>query len=325
MPSRREFLGGATILAGLAAASSLRAGAPEIESRSPSGARARVLGTVQDGGLPQLGCERACCVAARRDPSRARRVASIGVSSREAGSVILVDATPDLRSQVAELRDASGIAATPGLPVDAILLTHAHIGHYTGLMYLGRESMAARAVPVLATPGMVAFLRANKPWSRLVEWGHVSLEAIEPGSPRRIAPGIEAEAMRVPHRNEDADTVAYFLTGPAKRLLYVPDTDAWEKWPRPLASILADVDIALLDGTFFGPGEIPGRDASQVPHPLMRSTIDLLARRGAAGRCRVLFTHLNHSNPALDPSSPEAAAIVAAGLSVAEEGMELAL
>jgi pyrroloquinoline quinone biosynthesis protein B len=239
--------------------------------------------------------------------------------------VILVDATPDLRSQAADLRDASGLAAAPGLPVDAILLTHAHIGHYTGLMYLGRESMAARAVPVLATPRMAAFLKSNRPWSRLVEWGHVSLGTIEPGSRRALAPGIEVEAIAVPHRNEDADTIGFLLRGPAKRLLYVPDTDAWERWPRPLASILEEVDVAILDGTFFDSGEIPGRDASLVPHPLMRSTMDLLAGTVAVRRCLILFTHLNHTNPALDPLSPEAASIRAAGLSVAEEGMEFAL
>jgi len=153
----------------------------------------------------------------------------------------------------------------------------------------------------------------------------MSLETLEPGLLRKLAPGIEVEAIAAPHRNEDADTVGFLFTGPSKRLLYVPDTDAWEKWPRPLTSILEGIDVALLDGTFFDAGEIPGRDASEVPHPLIRTTMASLGDLAARGRPRILFTHLNHGNPALDPSSAEAAAILAAGFAVAEDGMEFAL
>jgi len=237
--------------------------------------------------------------------------------------VVLVDATPDIRSQIAELRESCGLEAAPGLPVDRIFLTHAHTGHYTGLIHLGRESMAARSVPVMVTPRMGEFLKSNKPWSRLVEWGHVRLETLGPGAWKDS--GLAVEAIPVPHRDEDSDTVGFVFSGPTRRLLYVPDTDAWVKWRRPLESYLAEVDFALLDGTFFDGAELPGRDLSQVPHPLMKATLQMLGGKAGASRCRVLFTHLNHSNPALDPGSAEAALVRAAGFEVAREGMEFPL
>jgi pyrroloquinoline quinone biosynthesis protein B len=250
--------------------------------------------------------------------------------------VTLVDATPDIRSQIAELRESAGTEAAPGIPADRILLTHAHTGHYTGLIHLGRESMAARGAPVLATSRMRAFLESNKPWSRLVEWGHIALRTLEPGgrvdlaSPRSgppgsVAPGISVEAISVPHRGEDSDTVGFIFRGPRRRLLYVPDTNAWATWPRPLESYLAEVDVALLDGTFFDGSELPGRDLREIPHPFITATMEILGKRAGSGRCRVLFTHLNHTNPALDADSGEAARVRDSGFEIAREGMEFAL
>jgi len=312
---------GAASWAGLAA----RPGGGAVEPPARPRVRARVLGVAQDGGLPHLGCRRSCCVAARRDPSRARRVASLGVSVTPSGPVLLVDATPDLRSQIEDLRAAAGVEPAAGRPVDGILLTHAHTGHYAGLIQLGREAMGATQVPVLATTRMCAFLRANKPWSRLVEWGHVRLDPLEPGTRRSLAPDLTVEVLAVPHRDEDSDTVAYLFTGPSRRLLYVPDTDAWEKWTRPIATVVSEVDVALLDGTFFGAEEVAGRDLAEIPHPTIPRTMELLAEQAASGRCLILFTHLNHTNPALDGSSDASRAIIQRGFRVAGEGMEFAL
>ena len=295
--------------------------------RLEGGARvtARVLGTVQDGGLPHLGCAKACCVAARQDPSLRRRVACLGLSVAPAGPCILVDATPDLPSQAAELRATAGLSAPPGRPVDAILLTHAHMGHYTGLVHLGREAAAADALPVHATPRMCAFLTANGPWRRLVEWGHIRLEPLEPGRRRSLAPGLEVEALSAPHRDEDSDTVGFVFHGPARSLLYLPDTDAWRRWDPPVTALIGRVGIALIDGTFFDGGEVTWRDPSEIPHPTISESMDLLGEAASSGGCRIFFTHLNHSNPALARGSEAAGEIVRRGFAVASEGMEIGL
>jgi pyrroloquinoline quinone biosynthesis protein B len=237
----------------------------------------------------------------------------------------MVDATPDIRSQAEDLIEAAGVEPGPGRILDGILITHAHVGHYAGLVHLGREAMATRSQPVLASPRMCAFLRSNKPWSRLVEWGHVELRPLKPAGTADLGGGLTVSALAVPHRDEDSDTVGYILDGGTRRILYVPDTDAWERWPRSLESVLANVDVAFLDGTFFDGGEIPGRDPAEIPHPLIRRTMDRLGERSTSISPRVIFTHLNHSNPAMDPRSPAAEEILRRGYEVAAEGMELPL
>ena len=131
-----------------------------------------MLGIAQDGGVPHAGCHQALCEEARRDPSKRRLVASLGLLDPAAGKRFLIDATPDFAAQMELLG---------GLP-DAILLTHAHIGHYLGLAQLGREVLGARKVPVYATPSMAKFLRENGPWKRLVGLENIVVNELPPGA-----------------------------------------------------------------------------------------------------------------------------------------------
>jgi pyrroloquinoline quinone biosynthesis protein B len=180
--------------------------APRASGAGPAAAsvEALVLGTAQDGGVPHLACRQELCVAARADPSRRRLVASLGLVDPAAEKRFLIDATPDFAQQVERLG---------GMP-DAILLTHAHIGHYLGLAQLGREVAGTRALPVYCTASMAKFLRENRPWSRLVERGNIALREVEPGKEFLLTANLRATAMRVPHRDEDSDTVAYLVQGP---------------------------------------------------------------------------------------------------------------
>ena len=257
--------------------------------------RALVLGIAQDGGVPHIGCTQPRCVRARRDPSRRERVACLGLIDDRAGARFLIDATPDLPSQLESLNRGRALA-DPRRPVDGILLTHAHIGHYTGLMYLGREALGARAVPVYATARMASFLKTSGPWSQLVALGQIDLREIEPGHEVVLTPSLAVTPVRVPHRDELSDTVGYVVRGPAAALLYLPDIDKWEKWDRRVEDEVARVGTALLDGTFFSTDELPGRSRAEVPHP----TIGETAARLAALSSRVAFVHLNHTNPVLE-------------------------
>jgi pyrroloquinoline quinone biosynthesis protein B len=271
-----------------------------------------VLGTAQDGGVPHLGCRQELCVAARQDPSKRRRVASLGLIDPAAGKRFVIDATPDFAEQVELLG---------GMP-DAILLTHAHIGHYLGLAQLGREVAGTRGLPVYCTASMAKFLRENRPWSRLVERGNIALSEIEPGKAFALTPNLRATAIRVPHRDEDSDTVAYLLQGLSGRLLWLPDIDRWEKWDRRLEDFAADRALTMfLDGTFFSADEIPGRAITDIPHPLVPDTARRLLAEGRPA-ARVYYVHLNHTNRLFW----DAAAIrdlEASGLSVAPEGLRI--
>lgn len=290
------------------AALALLAGAASGAAEPPY---ALVLGVAQDGGVPHAGCRQRPCEEARKDPSKRKLVASLGLVDPAAGKRFLIDATPDFAQQIERLG---------GLP-DAILLTHAHIGHYLGLALLGREVLGARRVPVYATASMAAFLRANGPWKRLVGLENIEVREIEIGKPFPLTPTLTATAIQVPHRDEDSDTVAFLIAGPRRRLLWLPDIDKWEKWDRRIEEMLRDPSLtAFVDGTFFSADEIPGRSIAEIPHPLVPET---MGRFGTAPpRGRLFFVHLNHTNRLLwDRSAGRG--LRKKGFDVAAEGMKL--
>ena len=284
----------------------------------PAPVRAVVLGVAQDGGVPHIGCTQRLCEDARRDPSQRQRVACLGLVDESAGQRFLIDATPDLASQIESLGGPA--VADPRRPVDGILLTHAHVGHYTGLMYLGREALGARGVPVYATPRMTRFLRENGPWNLLVSLGNIDLREIEAGREVALTPGLRVTPVLVPHRDELSDTVGFRVRGPSRSLLYVPDIDKWERWDRKVEDEVGGADTALLDGTFEDAGEVPGRALADIPHPLVGET----ATRLAAVKGRVLFIHLNHTNRLLWDAGAQRD-LAAKGFRVARDGEELPL
>ena len=291
-----------------------RPAGPSVSKPSPP-VRAVVLGIAQDGGVPHIGCRQPLCVSARRDPGRRQRVACLGLIDDTSGQRFLIDATPDLAAQIDSLNEGR-VPANPRRPVDGILLTHAHVGHYTGLMYLGREALGADDVLVLCTPRMAAFLGENEPWKQLVAQRRIEVRDVMPG--HEVALGhFRVTPVLVPHRDEITDTVGYRIRGPSRSLLYIPDIDKWERWDRQVADEVAAVDVALLDGTFEDAGEVPGRSLADVPHPLVGET---MARLGApALRGRVHFIHLNHTNRLLWDADALRGAL-ARGFRVARDG-----
>ena len=281
-----------------------------------------VLGSGQDGGVPHAACSCVRCERALRDPAFRRRGPSLGLCV-PGSKPWMIDASPDFPEQLANLAPG-GDGGVDRAPLGGLFLTHAHVGHYAGLVHLGREVVGARGVPVHATPAMARFLQTNAPWEQLVELGNVVLRPAEPGTPVELGSGIRVIAFPVPHRDEYADTVGYRIEGPDVTVLYVPDTDRWETWDPPLETRLERVDVALLDATFHDLGELPGRMIEEVPHPPMTVTMDRLQSRVDAG-LRVVFTHLNHSNPAADPDSEAARACRARGFEIARDGDAIAL
>jgi pyrroloquinoline quinone biosynthesis protein B len=286
---------------------------------APARVYAVVLGIAQDGGFPHIGCHQPPCKAARQRPGRRERVSSLGLVDERSGRRYLIDATPDLPSQLETL-----LGGRPGTdrqrPVDGIFLTHAHIGHYTGLMYLGREALGARAVPVYATRRMGRFLRDNGPWGQLVALGQVELREMAAGEEIALGPDLKVTPLAVPHRDEYSDTVAFRVRGPSRSVLFVPDIDKWERWDRRLEDEAAAVDAALLDGTFLEAGELPGRSLAEIPHPLVEET----AARVAGLRGRVFFIHLNHTNRLLWDGAARRR-LQARGLEVARDGQTFPL
>jgi pyrroloquinoline quinone biosynthesis protein B len=287
--------------------------APQAAAPQAGAPQAIVLGIAQDGGVPHPGCHQPLCSDARRDPAKRRLVASLGLIDEAAGKRFLIDATPDFGEQMERLG---------GLP-DGVLLTHAHIGHVTGLLQLGREVLGARRVPVYCTASMARFLRENRPWSRLVALENIVIREVAYDQEFALTDRLRATAIRVPHRDEDSDTVAFLVRGPEHAVLWLPDIDKWEKWDRSLPDLLGDPGLtAFVDGTFFSADEIPGRSIEQIPHPLVPETARIVARTsgGSSVAGRVFLVHLNHTNRLL--WVPTA---LPAGLGLAAEGQRVPL
>lgn len=282
---------------------------------------ALVLGTIQDGGIPQVGCYTPRCDRARSHP---RYVASLALIHPERRHYYLVDATPDITRQLDLIEGAEfrGRAANRR-PFDGIFLTHAHIGHYLGLAQLGREGLGMQRTPVYCTPAMVEYLSGNGPWSLLVDEGRIHFPVVPVGRWFEVDEWLSVRMIRVPHRPEFSDTVGFAFRGPGSSLLYVPDIDGWEAWDQSVADAVGEVDAALLDGSFFSGGEVPGRAVEDIPHPLIPHTMDLLEESVRAG-ARVVFTHFNNTNPVLD-GGKETAEVMRRGFELAREGMRIPL
>lgn len=283
------------------------------DGRTMGAMQVRVLGSAQDGGVAQVGCFCAACQQVRLGKKPAPWVASLALVDVDSRTWWLIDASPDFPVQYDSM-------LVEGLTLVGIFLTHAHAGHYTGLMYLGREIMGVQAMPVYCTAKMAEFLVTNAPWQQLVTLGNIELRPVEPGV--RLG-AVYVQAMVVPHRNEYADTVGYLLHGPDKRLLYIPDIDRWDTWDHAIAQMVAAVDFALLDGTFFDEAEVRriGRSPAEIPHPLVTVTMGQLE----AVADRVYFTHLNHTNPLWDEQSAPSQAMRRRGFHLCARGQSFEL
>jgi pyrroloquinoline quinone biosynthesis protein B len=274
-----------------------------------------VLGIAQDGGLPQAGCRKRCCASGRRED-----VASLALVDPATRRWWLFDATPDFPRQLARMgREA------PACTLAGVFLTHAHVGHYAGLLHLGREVMGARGVRAWAMPRMRDFLAANGPWSQLVRLGNIALAPLAADSSVALGGSLRVTPFVVPHRDEFSETVGFRIAGPRGAVAWLPDIDKWERWDRRVEGLLDEVDMAYLDATFFDGAELPGRDMREIPHPFVVESLDRFAALPAATRARVRFIHLNHTNPALVPGGPARRRVERAGMRVAVAGERVAL
>ncbi len=292
---------------------------PETRPGAPFGV---VLGTAQDGGLPQMGGVAPEDESAREDPKRRRLVASLLIVDPLSQERFLIDATPDIREQVElanRLAPRPRSSARPPL-FDAIALTHAHVGHYAGLMHLGREAYGADRQRVMVSDRMARFLETNGPWDLLVKLRHIQVERFEADMEVKLNERLLITPIAVPHRDEYSDTFGFIVRGPSRSILWLPDIDKWERWDRRIEEVIESVDLAYVDGTFFDAGELPGREMSEIPHPFISESLRRFAALPEKQRRKVVFVHLNHTNPAATPGSAAQRAIEKAGMRVAREG-----
>ena len=272
-----------------------------------------VLGIAQDGGAPHAGCEKSCCFELW-ESGKKEKVSSIGIVNPLTKQSWMFDATPDFPSQYRILTENHNTELV------GIFLTHAHIGHYTGLLHLGREVMGEKNVPVYAMSRMKRFLETNGPWSQLVNLKNINLKLIENNKDIKIGEQLFIEPFLVPHRDEYSETVGYRIIGKEKSLAFIPDIDKWEKWHGSIFQLVLNTDILLLDGTFYSQNEIPHRNMAEIPHPFIIESMETLSELNSENRSKVHFIHFNHSNPAIKDNSPAYHTIKSKRFNLAREG-----
>ncbi|MEP0213693.1 MAG: MBL fold metallo-hydrolase [Cellulophaga sp.] len=275
-----------------------------------------ILGTVQDAGSPQIGCKKDCCKDLFTNPDASRKVVSLGVIDTKNKATFLFEATPDIATQVKALKNSANFNAkeTP----TGIFLTHAHIGHYAGLMFLGKEAMNANCAAVYAMPKMKTYLENNGPWSQLVANKNIEIKATENNKKIQLTPSLKVVPFTVPHRDEFSETVGYTIIGPNKSALFIPDIDKWNKWEQDIIAEIAKVDYAFIDATFYDAEEINNRDISEIPHPFIVESMELFKELPKAEKSKINFIHFNHTNPALNIESAKAKQIIQNGFNIAQ-------
>ena len=279
-----------------------------------------ILGNTQDAGLPHIGCQHPFCED-NLNVYEEHYTTSIAVVNSDLKKYILFEATPDITFQLNNLK--KNIFDEFLLP-ESIYITHAHIGHYTGLMYFGREALGSKELIVRVLPRMSNFLQNNGPWSQLVDINNIKIKEINFGLSTNELSNIIVTPVQVPHRDEYSETAGYIIEGKNKKALFIPDIDKWEKWDRNLSQLAEEFDFLLIDATFYDSKEI-NRDISEIPHPLVTETIDLLSGLHVENRSKVYFIHMNHTNMMLDPDSELSKLVTSKGFNIARLGQKLYL
>lgn len=283
---------------------------PLLAQAQPS-FKLHVLGTVQDGGSPHVGCVKSCCTDLSLEAKELRKVSCLAVKNDNSEDFYIFDATPDFSSQIK-------LVNKDRMP-KGIFLTHAHIGHYTGLMYLGREAKGAKNVPVYGMSRMLDFINNNGPWSQLMALENIVLKKLTKGKEEEIEKGFTVTPIQVPHRDEFSETVGFIISLNSKKVLFLPDIDKWEKWETKIEELIPEVDLAFIDATFYDQNEI-ARDMSEVPHPFVVESMARLRHLSKKDKLKVNFIHLNHSNPLLKKESEAYKNVIAKDFNVAKFG-----
>ena len=294
---------------------------PNIAKPIKDSSYLKILGVSQDGGYPQIGCTKACCTAIKQGKETRKNVVALGLVNNN--KYWLFEATPDIGVQL-DLMQKEVKTKYFQLP-QGIFISHAHMGHYTGLQFLGREALGANHIPVYAMPKMEAFLKNNGPWSQLVQLNNISLKPIQHKQPIVLDDQLSVTPILVPHRDEFSETIGFIIQSRSKKVLFIPDIDKWEKWEEQIVEMIKSVDLALIDGTFFQNGELPKRDMTEVPHPFVEESLKKFANLTAKDKSKICFIHFNHTNPLIQKKSSQKDLLIKLGYQVAEEGMRFTL
>ena len=255
-----------------------------------------VIGTSQDGGYPHLGCKEECCQMAWNNPLVKRFPSSIALVDMNVRKYWLFDITPEVKEQI-HMLDAFECELA------GVFITHAHIGHYMGLINFGLEVMNLNSIPVYVMPKMKDYIQKNSMFSQLIKNKNIILNSLNDNQDIIINENFSVKPFQVPHRNELSETVGFMIKGSEKSIIYLPDIDSWKNFKNALFELIKYNNLLFLDGTFYSKKEIKNRDISRIPHPEIIDTMRMLSHLKENDKKKIYFIHLNHTNDALREDS----------------------
>jgi pyrroloquinoline quinone biosynthesis protein B len=291
----------------------------------------RVLGSAAGGGVPQWNCACANCRAAR-DGRAPRRTQSSFAISATGERWWLVNCSPDIAQQIEatpELQPRAG----RGTPIAGMLFTDANVDHMGGLAVL-RQS-GEHAFELFSTDVVRSLATAQRAFSPFAEPPH-AWHAIAPGecfALDGLAIAVVSIGGATPGydgRKAHPEAVVAFEIQNATRERSALLAPIYPEISPALREAAGRASIAFLDGSFWSDDELAGVDvpksARSLGHLPIGGPQGTLAVLGTASAgSRRFFAHLNNTNPALDPHSPERAALERAGAELAADGVTLAL
>jgi pyrroloquinoline quinone biosynthesis protein B len=291
----------------------------------------RVLGSAAGGGSPQWNCGCPVCAAVRARPGLTRTQSSVAVSV-DRRRWFLINASPDVRTQIEAFPGLHPHAGDRTTPVAAVLLTDAELDHTLGLLLL-RE---ARALCVYATPAVHKTLSDGSGMLRTLErYCAVEWRAVVPDADVSLADGLSCRAFDVPTTKQarfdlgvdHGRVVGYRLTDERSggTLVYLPGMQAMTP---ALRAVIEGCDCLLIDGTCWRDDELirlglAHKTSREMGHLPINGPDGTLAQLPSLGVGRVIFVHMNNTNPILLADTPERRIVKDSGMEVAMDGLEV--
>jgi pyrroloquinoline quinone biosynthesis protein B len=293
-----------------------------------SGVSVTILGTAQDGGIPQAGCSCRRCLDAHIDLKLRKYPVSLGILGVD-GTKHIIEITKNLSEQLVIWTPDKNELFIP----ETVSITHLHLGHVEGIGQLGKPVMGLREVDVYLSPKNKDVFDNRSDIVLMEDEGNIrthSKNFYHPFEPKDGC-GFSLQFIPIPHRSELGDNAAIIIKAEGKSILFMPDQDSWSDTldyhsKENIRDFLKmfDIDEALIDGTFWNMNELPRRDISKIPHPTIQETIQLLGSK-REGDPEISFLHLNHSNPVNDLGSEQRKVVEENGWKISEIGDVLKL
>ena len=293
-----------------------------------SGVSVTILGTAQDGGIPQAGCSCRRCLDAHRDLKLRKYPVSLGILGVD-GTKHIIEITKNLSEQLVIWTPDKNELFIP----ETVSITHLHLGHVEGIGQLGKPVMGLREVDVYLSPKNKDVFDNRSDIVLMEDEGNIRTHSKNFNHPFEPMDGcgFSLQFIPIPHRSELGDNAAIIIKAEGKSILFMPDQDSWGETldyhsKENIRDFLKmfDIDEALIDGTFWSMDELPRRDISKIPHPTIQETIQLLGSK-REGDPEISFLHLNHSNPVNDLGSEQRKVVEENGWKISEIGDVLKL